>query len=326
MDYLKEIERLSVPDFMELAGGCDALTTHDRLTTMQLNIGRACNLVCSHCHVEAGPSRTELMGKDVMEASAEVFKKNGFAIADITGGAPEMNPHLEWLIEALSGVAKKVMVRSNLVILENEQYAHYVDVYKRNKVELICSMPCYGRDGVEGQRGEGTYDPIIRMLKKLNGMGYGVDPELRLNLAFNPGGPSLPPDQGKLAKTYKEVLERDFGIVFNDLYTIANSPLGRFGKRLVKNGELADYVELLTSTFNKETVAHLMCLSQLSVGWDGRVYDCDAHQAIDLPIDEWASIFDLIDKPLSPRVVKTSIACFSCTAGCGSSCGGSLTD
>lgn len=326
MDYLREIEKLGMPDFSEMAGGPDALTASAHPTTMQLNIGRACNLVCSHCHMEAGPNRTECMGKDVMEASVEVFRKHGFAIADITGGAPEMNPNLEWLIEAMTPLASKVLVRSNLVILEDEKYAHFLDVYKRNKVELICSMPCYGREGVESQRGQGTYDPIIRVLRRLNDMGYGVDPDLRLNLAFNPGGPNLPPAQANLEKTYKESLQNEHGIVFNDLYTLTNSPLGRFGKRLVAKGELADYLNLLTSTFNKETVSHLMCLSQLSVGWDGKLYDCDSNQAIDLPIDAWDSIFDLVDAPLAPRVVKTSFACFSCTAGCGSSCGGSLTE
>ena len=326
MGYLQEIEKLDIPGFLEMAGGQQALTTRDKLTTMQLNIGRACNLACAHCHVEAGPDRTECMGKDVMEASVEVFRKHGFSVADITGGAPEMNPHLEWLIEAMAPLAKKVLVRSNLVILEDDRYAHFLDVYKRNKVELICSMPCYGREGVEAQRGRGTYDPIIRMLKRLNDMGYGIDPELRLNLAFNPGGPSLPPVQSNLEKTYKESLQAEHGIVFNDLYTLTNSPLGRFGKRLVTKGELADYMNLLTSTFNEETVSHLMCLDQLSVGWDGKLYDCDSNQAIGLPIDAWDSIFDLVDAPLELRVVKTSFACFSCTAGCGSSCGGSLAD
>ncbi len=324
--YLEEIETLDVPNFVELAGGSEALTTHDRLSTMQLNIGRACNLSCTHCHLEAGPARTELMGRDVMEACVKVFVDNGFSIADITGGAPEMNPDLEWLIEALSPLAEKVMVRTNLVICEDEAYARYLDVYRKNKVEIVCSMPCYGREGVDGQRGAGTYDSLVRMLKKLNDIGYGIDPDLQLDLVYNPDDPSLAPAQAGLEQTYKETLEREHGIVFNNLFALTNSPLGRFGKRLQATGELADYVDLLVSSFNKDTIPHLMCLSQLSVGWDGKLYDCDGHQAIDVPVDAWDSIFDLSEGHLEPREVKTSIACFSCTAGSGSSCGGSLSD
>lgn len=324
--YLEEIAKLNLPDFYDMAGGAEALTAENAPRTMQINVGRPCNLACNHCHLECGPTRTEVMSRAIMEDCVKAFRENGFAIADITGGAPEMNPHLEWLIEQLAPIAQKVMVRSNLVILENEQYAPLMDVYERNKVEIICSMPCYGKDGVEDQRGAGTYEPIVRMLQRLNARGYGRTPDLKLNLAFNPGGPTLPPKQADLENTYRESLKSEHDIDFDSLFVMTNSPLGRFGKRIVADGTAADYMDLLISTFNKDNVKNVMCLDQVSVGWDGRLYDCDAHQAIDLPIAGGGTIADMASGALSitPRVVKTSIACFGCTAGSGSSCGGSL--
>ncbi len=327
VDLMEELKGLDIADFAERSRsecGDDALKAGGHPRTMQLNIGRRCNLVCAHCHLECGPGRTEMMSKDVMEACIEAFERFGFSIADITGGAPEMNPGLEWLIEEMSRLGK-VMVRTNLAILEDPQYSHLIEVYRRNGVQLICSLPCYGRDGVDAQRGEGVYDACIRILGKLNSVGFGVTDGIELDLVFNPGDPALPPSQDSLEGDYKRNLADEHGISFDRLFTIANSPLGRFGKRLVSSGELGSYMDLLTGSFNPLTVSKLMCLDQVSVGPDGRLYDCDGNQAAGLPITRWGSIFDLLEKGISPREVRTAEHCYSCTAGCGSSCGGSLT-
>ena len=317
---------LEIEDFLEKAGGAKVLTATDNPTTMQINVGRKCNLVCTHCHLECGPNRTEEMSKEVMDACIKVFANKGFKIADITGGAPEYNENLQYLIESLAPIAQKVMVRTNLCILEEPEYAHFIDVYARNKCELIASLPCYTKEGAEGQRGAGMYEPAIAAFKKLNALGYGTDPELRINIVYNPDGAFLPPNQEGLRGDYAEYLGEHHGIVFNDLYAICNSPLGRFGQRLMREGKLESYIDELIATFNPATVPNIMCLTQLSVGYDGKLYDCDGHQAIGLPITNWNSIFDLIDSSLTPRVIKTAVNCFSCTAGTGSSCGGALTD
>lgn len=323
MDAREEFKRLTqIPEFEDSVEEKELLMT-DKMSVLQINVGRLCNLACKHCHVEAGPNRTEVMGKAVLEDCLKLYKEWGFDTIDITGGAPEMNPDFRWFVKEAVKVCRNVMVRTNLTIMLEEGYEDLPEFYAENKVTVICSLPHYRAKNSDKQRGAGTFEKSIEVLKKLNALGYGREPELVLNMVFNPGGAFFPPEQGAMEKEYKEHLGSEYGIVFNNLFTITNNPIGRFGSFLVRTGNMEGYLTKLYDAFNPGAVAGMMCRSQLSVGWDGRVYDCDFNQAVDMPAEGGAKISDLVGKPYEKRKICFDKHCYACTAGQGSSCGGS---
>jgi len=319
-DRLEELSQ--IPDFEEMIRDPSVKETAESMEVMQINLGRLCNLSCKHCHVEAGPARTEIMAREIMEACLALFAGEGFKTMDITGGAPEMNPHFEWFVTEATKICSHVIVRTNLVILEEEKYCHLQEFYKKHKVELVCSLPYYRAKEMDRVRGSGTFDGAIRVIRQLNELGYGNDPELVLNMVYNPAGAFFPPVQEAMEMEYKEKLGAAYGIAFNHLFTITNNPTGRFGQFLKNSGNLTGYMKKLYDAFNGATLPGMMCRFQLSVGYDGRLYDCDFNQAAGLPICSGETIFDLVGKAALKRQICFGKHCYACTAGQGSSCGG----
>lgn len=322
-NYLEKLD--CIPSFESKVTNKDFCKTNKSLTTMQINIGNICNLACRHCHVEAGPSRTEIMNLETIKDCLQVFKENNFSILDITGGAPEMNPNFECLVKEAIKIGAKVIVRSNLVILREEKYKHLLEFYAENKVEVVCSLPYYSSKDADRQRGEGVFNESINILKKLNKLGYGKDESLVLNLVYNPGGAFLPPPQESLELEYKQKLKKEYGITFNNLFTITNNPVGRFGAFLKKSNNLEGYMERLLNNFNSSTVENMMCRNQLSIAWDGKLYDCDFNQTLGWTVNGKNHISMLKGNPIEKRQISLGNHCYACTAGSGSSCGGSTT-
>lgn len=296
--------------------------------TLQVNLGKLCNMACLHCHVEAGPARTEVMSRDVAERVIELLRKNPqITVLDLTGGAPELNPNFRWLVVEARRLGRRVIDRSNLTVLFEPHQEELPEFLASQQVEIVASLPCYGPENVEKQRGRGVFAKSIRALQVLNALGYGrPGAPLKLSLVYNPVGASLPPEQATLEARYKQELEGSFGVVFNDLLTITNMPISRFAHALERDGKLEEYMTLLVHSFNPSTLPELMCRSLVSVGWDGRLFDCDFNQMLELPLGAGArtiwdvdSLVDLTDAP-----VATASHCFGCTAGHGSSCGGAL--
>jgi radical SAM/Cys-rich protein len=293
-----------------------------RLDTIQMNVGFKCNQSCTHCHIRASPDRNEMMGREIMEEVLRVAAKVRPKLVDITGGAPEYNPHLPWLVRSLMDDGHRVQVRTNLTVLEEKE--RMMSFYRDSGVKLVASLPCFYRPEVDSVRGEGVFDKSIRVLQRLNELGYGKDHNLVLDLVFNPEADFLPGEQKALQARYRDILGTSFGIVFNDLLTIANMPVGRFRDQLQTKGALKKYNELLRSTYNPRTVEHLMCLSQIDIGPDGMLFDCDFNLAAGLPADGGRHIRDFDLEALVGRRIVTGHHCFGCTAGQGSSCGGAL--
>jgi radical SAM/Cys-rich protein len=295
--------------------------------TIQVNLGYLCNKRCSHCHVGAGPDRTEVMGWETMQAIIRHANELGPRLVDITGGAPEMNPHLASFIGELTRNGHSVQVRTNLTVLLEEGMEGFIRVYRENGVRLVASLPCYEDAEVDSVRGDGTFHDSVEVLRRLNQAGYGVDDELQLDLVFNPEDAFLPPNQTDLEKVFKARLMEDFGIVFNRLLTITNMPVGRFETRMRDEGRLDEYMAVLVDGFNAETLDGLMCRTQISVDYDGALYDCDFNLANRMPLESGPNINDtsLNLNALGKRAIITGTHCFGCTAGDGSSCGGSLT-
>jgi len=296
--------------------------------TFQVNVGLRCNHECSHCHHKAGPDRDEIMSWETMTEVIEKAREAEIPIIDITGGAPEMNPRIRQFITELKRNGHHIMLRTNLTALLESENIDLAGFYRDNGLELIASLPCYEKDEVDCVRGEGVFAKSIEALKLLNDLGYGMDPELILNLVYNPMADFLPPPQKALKEEYQHILEKDFGIHFTDLFTITNMPMGRFLEDLKKVGKEESYKDLLKNTFNPSTVPNLMCLFQINIGWDGRLYDCDFNQALGIStIPGFArSIGDLDASDIPMRKISTGEHCFGCTAGAGSSCGGALVD
>ena len=291
----------------------------------QVNLGKLCNQACKHCHVDAGPKRTEIMDLDtinqVLEAVA--FLKTPFV--DITGGAPEMNPHFRYFVSGLRELGvKQIVDRCNLTILLEPGYEWLIDFLVEHRVEVTASLPFYIEDNVDRQRGKGVFGKSIEALRLLNEHGYGND--LPLNLVFNPQGAYLPPDQDELREIYRNHLEREFDIVFNDLYTITNMPIARFKHYLHRSNNYNRYMHKLVSRFNPATLDGLMCRSLISVGWDGRLFDCDFNQMLDMELgeSELPHISRIREVVLEGRKILVDNHCYGCTAGGGSSCGGAL--
>lgn len=297
------------------------------LSLLQVNVGKNCNLSCKHCHMEAGPGRSESMGRDTMSQCLVALEEPEIQTLDITGGAPELNPHLPWLIEEASRLNKRVMVRTNLTALNTGLCSHLMEFYAARKVEVIASLPYYIEKYTDRQRGQGVFDASIRVLKHLNKLGYGREQsELILNLVHNPGGAFPPPVQQAIEADFRRELGRRHGIVFNRLFTITNVPVGRFLKFLLNSNNLISYMGRLADLFNPKTVAGVMCRNQISVGWDGRLYDCDFNLAQGLGC--WPEvpghIKDFNFYSLKNRPVTVGNHCYACTAGAGSSCGGAV--
>jgi radical SAM/Cys-rich protein len=320
LDYLEELK--GIPAFQSKIQDKDFRSTLNSMEVMQINLGKLCNLACRHCHVDAGPNRTEVMSKEVLEACLRVYKENDFKVIDITGGAPEMNPNFKWFIEEATKICSHIIVRTNLVILLEEEYKNLLDFYAKNKIEVVCSLPYYRAKDTNRQRGEEVFERSIAVLEKLNDLGYGKDPELKLNLVYNPGGAFLPPEQKAMEFEYKKRIFDQFGIVFNNLFTITNNPTGRFYAFLKRSGNLEGYMNRLYNAFNANTLETMMCRNQISVRYDGKIYDCDFNQAIDFQVKDQYSIFDLVGKKINKREIQFGKHCYACTAGQGSSCGG----
>lgn len=297
-----------------------------KVETIQVNLGLRCNQQCNHCHIEASPQRKEMMDWSTMQLVLEAAKKVDCQLVDLTGGAPEINPYFRRFVAALRQEGHAVQVRTNLTVLLEPHMGEMPEFLRQHKVRLVASMPCYLEENVRAQRGPGTYEKSVAAIRILNGLGYGSDPELPLNLVYNPGGPFLPPPQSALEEDYRRELGQRFGIVFSHLLTITNMPLGRFRNELDRQGQRVSYLRLLRRSFNPQTVLGLMCRHQLSVGWDGTLYDCDFNLALGLPVNHGAPdhIKNFKPEDLRIRRIVTGDHCFGCTAGSGSSCAGVL--
>ena len=296
------------------------------LRCLQVNVGYRCNLQCSHCHVEAGPKRSESMNRAVMEAVLAFAEKSAVAEIDITGGAPELWPLLPEFLERSRqlGALERLLVRTNLAILAEAGFADFPQLFAANRVELVASMPCYLEENVDAQRGRGTHCRNIGVLQALNRVGYGTG-EYKLHLVYNPGGNYLPGPQAELEADYKQHLQDEYGIGFDSLFTITNMPIGRFRRQLAKQGLLTGYLELLETSSNLQNLDQVMCRSTLSVNWQGQVFDCDFNQVLNLPGGLGpAYIGDVSPQALLGQPIATGDHCFACVAGAGSSCQGSL--
>jgi radical SAM/Cys-rich protein len=302
-----------------------------RLDTLQVNVGYRCNQSCVHCHVGASPHRTEEMSGAVVDTVLAFLERRRLTTLDITGGAPELNPHFRRLVRAARALAARVIDRCNLTILEQPGQEDLAGFLAGEQVEIIASMPCYLIDNVDRQRGKGVFDGSIRGLKRLNALGYGRDGSgLALNLLYNPQGPSLPPPQAALEADYKRVLGESHGIVFNRLYTLANMPIQRFGSTLISKGEFDSYLETLRHAHLDTNLDGVMCRNLISVDWRGFVYDCDFNQMLDLPMArggrERIHLSALLADDIEGNPIRVAGHCFGCTAGQGSSCGGALKE
>ncbi|MDO8992132.1 arsenosugar biosynthesis radical SAM (seleno)protein ArsS [Daejeonella sp.] len=296
---------------------------------MQLNLGKMCNQTCKHCHVDAGPDRKEMMSRITMQLCLDALKNSNIDVVDLTGGAPELNPDFRWLVEQIKKLGKHVMVRCNLtIILANKRFHDLPEFFKHHQVEVVSSLPGFTQDRTDRQRGNGVFEDSIKALQMLNHVGYGQEGSgLVLNLVYNPAGAFLPPSQVALEKEYKMELASRYDIVFNQLFAITNMPISRYLDYLLSSGNYSRYMDKLISAFNPASVQNLMCRNTLSVGWDGSLYDCDFNQMLDLKVSASDSqhISDFDFEILNNRNIVVKQHCFGCTAGEGSSCGGSLT-
>ena len=298
-----------------------------RLETVQVNLGYKCNQSCLHCHVNAGPTRTEMMSRETLSDVFVFIEIEKIKTLDVTGGAPEMHPHFRELVARARELGVQVIDRCNLTVLDEAGQEDLADFLAGQGVEIIASLPCYTEELVDRQRGKGVYDKSIRAIRRLNALGYAKS-SLKLNLIYNPQGPSLPPAQDQLEADYRRVLGERFGIVFNRLYTLANMPIQRFGSTLISNGQFNEYMTLLHQAHRDENLETVMCRTLLSVDWRGFVYDCDFNQMLDLPLrvegKKRLQLSELIGRDLSGNPIAVRDHCYGCTAGQGSSCGGAL--
>lgn len=299
------------------------------LEILQVNLGYRCNQTCVHCHVNAGPHRKENMTRETVDQVLDFLRAAKVSTLDITGGAPELNPHFRYLVKTARGLGVQVMDRCNLTILEEPDQEDLAPFLAAHQVEIIASLPCYLEENVDGQRGTGVFNTSIRSLQRLNGLGYAQEGTgLILNLVFNPLGPYLPPPQAALEADYKTHLGENFGIVFNRLFTLTNMPIQRFGSMLISKGQFHDYMALLKSAHRPENLKEVMCRHLVSVGWQGYLYDCDFNQMLGIPLQVGGRprthLKDLIGADLTGNPIRVADHCYGCTAGQGSSCGGAL--
>ncbi|GJQ63533.1 MAG: radical SAM/Cys-rich domain protein [Melioribacteraceae bacterium] len=291
----------------------------------QINLGKMCNQVCKHCHVDAGPDRKEIMTKETLEMCLSALETSTAKMVDLTGGAPEMNPEFKWFVEEVRKLDKHILVRSNLTILEASGFKDYAEFFANNRVEVVSSLPYYRESLTDKQRGTGVFQKSISALQKLNKLGYAKDDSgLVINLVYNPVGAFLPPSQGSLEKDYKRELKNKFDVEFNNLFTITNMPISRFLDYLIASGNYKSYMQKLIDAFNPAAALNVMCKNTISIGWDGYIYDCDFNQMLELKIktDSASHIRNYNESILTGREIITGKHCFGCTAGAGSSCGG----
>lgn len=298
------------------------------LQIFQVNVGKMCNQVCRHCHVDAGPDRKEIMTRETMQQCLAALQNNpGLQTVDLTGGAPEMNPDFRWFAEQISALGRHIIVRCNLtIILANKKYYDLPEFYKKHKIEVVSSLPFYTKDRTDRQRGDGVFENSIKALQMLNEVGYGKEETgLILNLVYNPAGSFLPASQQSLEKEYKQALLRQYNIEFNNLFAITNLPISRFLDYLLQSGNYEKYMEKLVSAYNPAAAANVMCRNTISVGWDGYLYDCDFNQMLNLKIactSKHISQFNAAT--INNRNIILGQHCYGCTAGSGSSCGGTV--
>ena len=310
-----------------------------RLTTLQVNLGYLCNQSCIHCHVNAGPQRTEQMDDATLALIPRVLTVRGLRTLDLTGGAPELHPRFRWLVTAARALGAKVIDRCNLTILSEPGFEDLADFLAAQKVEVLASLPCYLEDNVDTQRGSGVYQRSIAGLKQLNDLGYGQPGSgLELHLIYNPGGASLPPEQTGLEADYKRELQARHGIVFNRLYALTNMPIKRFGSTLISKGQFGEYMALLKNSFHPANLEQVMCRDLISVDWRGRLFDCDFNQQLGLPLGVSGpgpvaggtpaprQLADLLITDLAASPIAVADHCYGCIAGQGSRCGGALND
>lgn len=296
------------------------------LQTFQINIGKMCNQVCAHCHVDAGPDRKEIMTRETMQQCLDALSQLTVKTVDITGGAPEMNPDFRWFVKSLHAIGKHVIIRCNLtIILANKKFMDLPEFYRQHQVEIASSLPFYNADRTDRQRGEGVFGNSIKALQLLNDSGYGQpDSGLILNLVYNPAGAFLPADQQQLEYDFKKELKQHYGIVFNRLFCITNMPISRYLEYLMRTGNYEKYMERLLLAFNPRAAENVMCRSTLSVGWDGYLYDCDFNQMLDIKLQTQGNhISDFDPAEINSRRIQVNQHCYGCTAGTGSSCSGS---
>jgi radical SAM/Cys-rich protein len=299
------------------------------IEVLQLNFGKLCNQACRHCHVEAGPNRKEMISKETLEACLRIVREAGIPTADLTGGAPELNPHFRWFVSECRGADTLVMVRSNLTVILEPGMEDLPEFYRDLQVEVIASLPYYLEKNVNAQRGGGVFEKSIEAMRRLNEVGYGKEGSpLVLNLVYNPGGAFLPPPQASIEADFRKELGRRHSVEFNGLYTITNMPIGRFRGFLERTGNFASYMDRLIQAYNPAAADGVMCRTTLSVSWDGSLYDCDFNQMLDLTCDHGAPkhIREFSVERLTGRRIVTGLHCYGCTAGAGSSCGGALVD
>lgn len=301
-----------------------------RLQTLQVNLGYLCNQSCTHCHVNAGPSRTEVMTSDTVDAVIDFLDESQVKRLDLTGGAPELNPYFRRLVVAARALNVEVIDRCNLTVLLESGQEDLAEFLAGQGVEIVASLPCYSEENVNSQRGKGVFHDSIIALRQLNQLGYGeANSGLQLNLMYNPTGPFLPPSQRTLEVDYRQHLDDQYGIHFNQLFTLVNMPIQRFGSTLVSKGEFEDYMTLLRGSFSSENLSKVMCRELISVDWQGLVYDCDFNQMLGLPLlidgNKRPHIRDVRPVNLEDQPIGVADHCYGCTAGSGSSCGGELT-
>lgn len=299
----------------------------NKLEILQINMGYMCNQVCAHCHVDAGPDRKEIMTQETLELCLGVCDNYDIGTLDLTGGAPEMNPHLRWFVEQAGSKVNDLIVRSNLTILTaNKTFSELPEFFAHHKVHVVSSLPFYRRNKTDRQRGDGVFDKSVKALQILNNLGYGqADTGLQLDLVYNPAGAFLPADQKELEVDFKKALLDDFGIVFNQLFTITNLPISRFLDYLIATDNYEDYMRELVSAYNPTALENVMCTNTLSVGWDGSLYDCDFNQMLQMKIDHPVGHIGDYSSAINDRNIRVSQHCYGCTAGAGSSCQGALT-
>ena len=298
-----------------------------QLDILQINVGKMCNQVCEHCHVDAGPDRKEIMTRETMQLCLDVIDKTNCHTVDLTGGAPEMNPDFRWFVEELSKKGIKILVLCNLtIIVANKKYYDLPEFFKKHKVEVVSSLPYFNSAKTDAQRGEGVFEKSIKALKMLNAIGYGIEGSgLILNLVYNPSGAFLPPDQSSLQDQFKKKLRDGFEIEFNELFAITNLPVSRYLSYLVASKNYEKYMDKLVNAFNPSAAANVMCRNTISVGWDGYLYDCDFNQMLELKVatkGQHLRDFDL--EGILSRNIIVNEHCYGCTAGAGSSCGGAV--
>lgn len=317
---LSTIELLEESDFPPIS--------RSRTTTLQVNLGYRCNQTCLHCHVNAGPNRTEMMSDELIELIPRVLKARNIHTLDLTGGAPEMHPRFRDLVRQARQLGVKVIDRCNLTILFEDDQQGLAEFLAEHRVEVVASLPCYSLENVDKQRGKGVFDLSIAGLQKLNALGYGqADSDLVLNLVYNPQGPTLPPPQQALEADYKRELSQHFDIVFNQLFTITNMPIKRFGSMLLSKGQFVPYMQLLKDNFSQTNLDNLMCRTTLSVDWQGQLHDCDFNQQLEIPLPGTRhQLADLLEANPTGNPIATADHCYGCTAGQGSSCGGAIEE